>query len=75
MKITNNDKFIQVVADEGMRCTTYDGSDIKNYSSFSVGCFPVSFDVAKIQEITAEEDEMNINAQREAIENEDDSDL
>lgn len=68
MKITNNDKFIQVVADEGMKCTTYDGSDIKNYSSFNVGCFPVNYDISNIQEITDAEDEMNINAQMEAIE-------
>lgn len=74
MKITNNEKYIQVIADEGKRLT-FGTEDIKNYSSFRIGCFPVDFDLAKVIEITEEEDEMNINAQREAIEKEDDSDL
>ena len=69
MTINNKEKFIEVIADEGMRLT-YGTEDIKNYTSFRIGCFPLSFDVTKVYEITEAEDEANMNAQREAMEEE-----
>lgn len=56
MEIINNQKFIKVVANEGYVLTTYkDGDDIKDFSYFMEGAFPLAFDPSVLREITIEE--------------------
>ena len=68
MKI-NKTKYIEVIAEDGYKLTTYkEGEDIKNFSCFSKGCFPLTFDVDSLREITIEEAEELQKQAEEAIE-------
>ena len=66
---TNKTKYIEVIAEDGYKLTTYkEGEDIKNFSCFSKGCFPLTFDESQIREITIEESERLDKEAQKAIE-------
>lgn len=68
MKITT-DKFISIEAEDGYKLTRYqEGEDILNFSSFTKGAFPLTFDTSVIREITIEEAENLEQAKEAAIE-------
>ena len=70
MIINKETNYYEIIAEEGKRLTIWhEGDDIKEYSSFSKGVFPLVYDIDIIREITEEED-ADLNAQKEAAEQE-----
>lgn len=70
MIINKEFNYYEIAAEEGMRLTIWkEGDDIKEYSSFSKGVFPLVYDIDAIREISAEED-ARLQAEKEAAEQE-----
>ena len=68
MTIENKSTYQIIKADDGMVLTEWkDGDDILNYSYAATQYSPLTYDIAKLREITQEESDRLVNEQEEKI--------
>ena len=68
MTIENKSTYQIIKADDGMVLTEWkDGDDILNYSYAAKQYSPLTYDIAKLREITQEESDRLVNEQEEKI--------